>query len=180
MQGYVTNFNKQKGFGFIRSDEVSKDIFVHISNIQDKESLVAGQQVTFEAEETPKGLAATQVIPGRKRLSPYKLYGFPAIIITIGITIFLIKYGCNALIAYIISINLSTFIFYGYDKIIAGTSLLRVPEWILHGLAISGGSPIALISQKVFHHKTIKESFQIAYWIIVIIQLMILIAINIW
>ncbi len=32
--------------------------------------------------------------------------------------------------AYIASINLSTFLFYGYDKMIAGASFLRVPEWI--------------------------------------------------
>ena len=112
---------------------------------------------------------------GGKYISPFWLYGIAAFIIIIMTMFFLYKLGMHIIIAYIVSINLSTFLFYGYDKMIASSSILRVPEWILHGLSICGGSPAGLIAQKVFRHKTIKGSFQLAYWAIVIIQIIFLV-----
>ncbi len=57
--GTVKFFNDSKGFGFITPDDGSKDVFVHkngcIDNISD------GDKVTYEVEDTPKGLSATNV-----------------------------------------------------------------------------------------------------------------------
>jgi len=174
MEGIVVKFDEQRGFGFIRSEALSQDIFVHIQDIPEQKPLSVGQQVFFETKQTDKGLAATKVSPGIKRISPFFLYGIMAFIITITTTIFLAYEGLHVVIAYLISINLATFLFYGYDKLIAGSSLLRVPEWVLHSLSIGGGSPTGLIAQKVFRHKTIKGSFQFVYWAIVILQVIII------
>nr|WP_255494606.1 DUF1294 domain-containing protein [Sulfurovum sp. bin170] len=76
----------------------------------------------------------------------------------------------NPILAYFIAINITTFLLYGYDKLIASGDRLRVPEWNLHGVAILGGSPAGLISQQLFRHKTIKGSFQLVYWLIVVVQ----------
>ena len=76
----------------------------------------------------------------------------------------------NLLFAYLIAINVTTFVMYGYDKFVSGTGKLRVPEKLLHVLALLGGSPAGLMAQKVFRHKTVKGSFQLAYWAIVILQ----------
>ena len=117
---------------------------------------------------------------GKQRTSPFVLYGGIAIVLTAAVMIFLfIQLGWNIIIAYLVSINLSTFLFYGYDKTIAGTSMLRVPEWILHGLAIGGGSPAGLASQKLFRHKTIKASFQKVYWAIVMLQIVVLVFLGV-
>lgn len=63
--GTVKWFDEAKGFGFISPDDGSKDIFVHQSAIQESgfKRLVERQKVTFETEQTPKGLAATKVVP---------------------------------------------------------------------------------------------------------------------
>jgi uncharacterized membrane protein YsdA (DUF1294 family)/cold shock CspA family protein len=175
MEGIVVKFDQKRGFGFIRSKTLSKDTFVHIQNIHDQQVLSVGQQVSFNTKQTDKGLSAIDVIPGKKQTSPFLLYGITAIIVTIATTIFLFQMGLHIILAYIASVNLSTLLFYGYDKMIAGSSLLRVPEWILHGLSICGGSPTGLIAQKLFRHKTIKGSFQWVYWSIVVIQVVILI-----
>jgi uncharacterized membrane protein YsdA (DUF1294 family) len=76
----------------------------------------------------------------------------------------------QTLLAYLIGINIATFTLYGYDKFISSGESLRVPELNLQTLALLGGSPAALLAQKFFRHKTIKGSFQIVYWLIVIVQ----------
>ncbi len=178
MEGIVVKFDKQRGFGFIRSKTHSEDVFVHIREVRDQQNLSVGQEVEFNTKPTDKGLAAVDVIPGKKQKSPYFWYGVPAIILTVAATIFLFYRDLNIIVAYLVSINLSTFLFYGYDKMIAGRSLLRVPEWILHGLSMAGGSPAGLIAQKLFRHKTVKGSFQLVYWAIVIIQVVILVLVT--
>jgi CspA family cold shock protein len=48
--GTVKFFNTQKGYGFIRPDDGSKDVFVHITAVERAglRSLVEGQKVTYE------------------------------------------------------------------------------------------------------------------------------------
>ena len=48
--GTVKWFNATKGFGFIRPDDGSKDVFVHISALQSAglSTLNEGQKVQFE------------------------------------------------------------------------------------------------------------------------------------
>jgi uncharacterized membrane protein YsdA (DUF1294 family)/cold shock CspA family protein len=175
MEGIVVKFDKERRFGFIRSKQFSEDVFVHLKNIREQQPLSPGQKVEFDTERVEKGLSAINVIPGKKQTSPFWLYGIAAFTITVGLMIFLRIYlNWHLIVAYLASINLSTFLFYGYDKMIAGSSLLRVPEWILHSLSIGGGSPAGLVAQKMFRHKTIKGSFQLVYWAIVIIQVGIL------
>ncbi len=76
-----------------------------------------------------------------------------------------------SLVLYFLAINFTVGFLYLYDKTIAGTKITRVPEIILQTLALLGGSPMALLSQKLFHHKTSKKSFQIIYWLIVLVQI---------
>ncbi len=74
------------------------------------------------------------------------------------------------LLAYLLAINLITFMTYAHDKRAARKHKSRTPESTLHLLALLGGSPAALAAQQLFRHKTIKRSFQWVYWGIVILQ----------
>ena len=49
-QGTVKWFNSQKGFGFIQPDDGSKDVFVHISEVEraGMYSLNEGQKISYE------------------------------------------------------------------------------------------------------------------------------------
>ena len=54
--GTVKWFNTQKGFGFIQPEDGSKDVFVHISDVERSglSTLNEGQRVTFEVTRDPK------------------------------------------------------------------------------------------------------------------------------
>ena len=61
--GQVKWFNNAKGFGFILPDEGGEDLFAHYSAIgmDGYKTLKAGQQVSFDVVEGPKGLHATNI-----------------------------------------------------------------------------------------------------------------------
>jgi CspA family cold shock protein len=61
--GTVKWFNGDKGYGFITPDDSGKDLFVHQSAIQGNgyRSLDEGAKVSYDAEQGPKGPAATNV-----------------------------------------------------------------------------------------------------------------------
>ena len=67
MNGKVKWFNESKGFGFIETED-SGDVFVHYSAITGEgfRTLMEGEEVEFEIEQGPKGLAARSV----KRMNP--------------------------------------------------------------------------------------------------------------
>ncbi|MDC0303504.1 cold shock domain-containing protein [Flavobacteriales bacterium] len=57
--GTVKFFNNAKGFGFITPEDGSKDVFVHANNLTI--DITEGDKVTYDVEESPKGLNATNV-----------------------------------------------------------------------------------------------------------------------
>lgn len=63
--GTVKWFNESKGFGFISPSEGGEDVFVHFSSIGGDgfKTLTEGQAVSYEVENGPKGLQASQVSP---------------------------------------------------------------------------------------------------------------------
>ena len=61
-QGKVKWFNAEKGYGFIESED-GTDVFVHFSAIQSEgfKTLEEGQPVSFDVEESSRGLQAANV-----------------------------------------------------------------------------------------------------------------------
>ena len=58
-KGTVKFFNNSKGFGFITPDDGGKDVFVHQNGLTDE--ITEGDKVSYDVEETPKGLNAINV-----------------------------------------------------------------------------------------------------------------------
>jgi uncharacterized membrane protein YsdA (DUF1294 family) len=67
-----------------------------------------------------------------------------------------------------------TFSLYRSDKLRAGTKARRTPEATLHKFELLGGWPGALIAQQYFRHKSSKQSFQLEFWFMVLLNMIIL------
>ena len=63
----------------------------------------------------------------------------------------------NALLYYLIVINVVTFLVYGIDKWKAKQGSWRISEATLLILAVIGGSIGALLGMQVWHHKTMHK-----------------------
>ena len=63
--GTVKWFNDSKGFGFITQDDGGADVFVHFSAVTGDgfKTLAEGQKVSYDVEQGPKGLQASNVVP---------------------------------------------------------------------------------------------------------------------
>ena len=55
--GTVKFFNTEKGYGFIRPDDGTRDVFVHVSAVTSSGlgTLNEGQRVSFEIEDDKRG-----------------------------------------------------------------------------------------------------------------------------
>jgi uncharacterized membrane protein YsdA (DUF1294 family) len=67
-------------------------------------------------------------------------------------------------------VSVLAFLLYWSDKRQARADQRRTPENVLHALEFAGGWPGALLAQQVFRHKTRKLSFQLVFWIIVLLH----------
>jgi uncharacterized membrane protein YsdA (DUF1294 family) len=76
----------------------------------------------------------------------------------------------HLLACWLVAINVVAFGYYGFDKGRARSSGARVPEVVLHGLSAVGGSVGAFVAMQTFRHKTIKGSFRLLFWCIVLLQ----------
>jgi uncharacterized membrane protein YsdA (DUF1294 family) len=65
-----------------------------------------------------------------------------------------------------------TFVAYAADKSAAASGAWRTPERTLHGLALAGGWPGALLAQHVLRHKSTKPIFRQVFWITVAVNVL--------
>jgi len=93
-------------------------------------------------------------------------------VVSFGLLFFLFRFRIHLspILAYIATINGVGFMMYALDKFLAKRSWLRVPESLLHLLAFGGATPAAIVAQQLFWHKTTKRSFQVMFWLIALLQ----------
>lgn len=125
-----------------------------------------------------RGRARRRWTVGRmRRASPTVVHTVLLLGFSGGVALWLRGLGWSWMLAYLCGINATTALAYGYDKLAAKMAgAPRVPERVLHLAAFAGGTPAALVAQKVIRHKTSKTSFQVVFWILATVQL----ALAVW
>ena len=76
---------------------------------------------------------------------------------------------------YFAIVNVVTFVLYGIDKFKAQHARWRIPESVLIGLAVIGGSIGAWLGMMIWRHKTQHKKFKYGIPLILIIQIGLLI-----
>ena len=183
LEGTLTAWNDERGFGRIESSQGGEPIFVHVSawpRGSDRPQL--NQSVTFEVELGPKGKRARNVQLRQVRRSARQtgrassaqwgtatLFTIPAFLVVYVVAAALWKLPLWVAGLYLV-LSAATLIAYAGDKSAAASGSWRTPESTLHALALAGGWPGALLAQKFLRHKSTKQEFRQVFWATVLLN----------
>lgn len=84
----------------------------------------------------------------------------------------------HIVILYLVAINVVTFLLYGIDKFKAQRSRWRIPEAVLLGLAVVGGSIGAWLGMMVWRHKIQHKKFKYGIPLILALQIALLFLVS--
>lgn len=115
------------------------------------------------------GKPARQLVAGNIQRLPLKLVLF-ALLCLLPLMGSLYRMGTALPLAVYAIASLLTFFLYWRDKHSALKDRWRTPETTLHFFELAGGWPGALVAQQVFRHKTRKLSYQLTFWLIVVLH----------
>ena len=189
-QGSIVRWDRDRGFGFIRSTATSPDIFFHIKDFRGPAGMLPqeGQAVTFEeihvggkgpramavqlvgaaAAARPKQQARRPATEkrGASRPGSGALVALPLMLAyaaALAWAVWTARLPFWVLPASAI-LNLLAFFAYWQDKFAAGKGAWRIKEDTLHLWSIAGGWAGAWFAQQLLRHKSSKPSFLAAYW----------------
>jgi uncharacterized membrane protein YsdA (DUF1294 family)/cold shock CspA family protein len=171
--GRLEKWDDAKGFGFIQPASGGPRVFVHISAFRDRSRRPkVGDQLSFEvARDLQNRLSAGTVHygSGPARRPDSERSAWPAAlvaILTIGAITVAAVYGYLPLFlpAVYVVVSLGVFLAYAFDKSAAMNRRQRMPENTLHLANLLGGWPGGLVAARLFHHKSKKLEFRVAFY----------------
>lgn len=181
-QGRLTDWNDERGFGFITPLGGGATVFAHVSEFpREQRRPIVTDLVTYVLDTDERGrpraadvefLAPTrareprseQFRPsGSSRSSTYVAIGFFALLAVAG------AFNQTAWVVLLVDVVISTATLFAYrsDKLAALRGSWRTEEAALHLMALLGGWPGALVAQQRYRHKTRKQPFQLIFWLTV-------------
>ncbi|QDT03862.1 putative cold shock protein A [Rubripirellula lacrimiformis] len=178
-QGRIANWNDERGFGFIAPIDDGRRVFVHISSFSGRQRRpIENDMVTYEIGTEAKGrVRAERVVFADERLPWNTSFELGNVSLTFA-GIFLVvltgavvfgKLPVPILGLYFVS-SVVAFVAYSLDKSAAKQGRWRTQESTLHLLGLIGGWPGAAVAQSLLHHKSRKQSFQVVFWVTVVIN----------
>lgn len=178
-KGKITNWNDDKGFGFITPIGGGKQIFIHVKAFNNRSIRPElNQVVSYEISKDNRGRLCAKNASRLGDKSPKKSKknsSTVSIIIIFVFSTFLVLSILTAkiptfVLAFYFIVSLLTFIMYSVDKSAAQNGDWRTPESTLHFLSLAGGWPGALIAQQKLRHKSKKQPFRTVFWVTVILN----------
>ena len=177
LRGKLTEWKDDRGFGFITPIRGGRQVFVHIKTFTNQHRRPIGNEfVTYETVSDDTGrLRAEQVeFVGDDSINAaggwtIALTIAPLFLMFVGVLVFIGQLPFVVLALYVV-LSVISFLVYGRDKSAAQQNQRRTGEGTLILLGVLGGWPGAFVAQQFFHHKTKKRSFQIAFWLTVLLH----------
>lgn len=181
LAGKITDWNDEKGFGFVVPNGGGERAFVHVNEFQrgSRRPNLGDLISYFPAQDSRGRLKAREIrhagqkIQARPQPSrlPRAAIGISALVLAVAAAgLGLVPLALSGL--YLVLSGVS-YLMYLSDKAAAGRDTRRIPESNLHLADLLGGWPGALIAQQQFRHKTIKQSFQTVFWATVLLNLVV-------
>ena len=183
LDGILTTWNDERGYGFISPANGGNRVFVHISAFRPEAVRpAAGEPISFEIEVVEDGkVQATRV--QRTGLAPApkpqrskaarRILANVAVVLAFILVYLVVSEGWDTPVwvagIYLV-VSAVTFILYGVDKAAAVAGRHRISERALILLGLACGWPGAILGQQLFHHKTRKTSFRSAFWVSVVLN----------
>lgn len=184
-QGRLTDWKDDRGFGFITPLGGGATVFAHVSQFpQSQRRPMVTDLVTYLPERDDRGRPRARDIqflaPTRMRTARHEAPQPSVSITTATIVVFLFAgilavAGAVFPVAWLILgvdvvVSAATVLAYRSDKLAAQRGRRRTEENALHLMELGGGWPGALVAQQLYRHKTRKQSFQIVFWLMVIVN----------
>ncbi len=182
--GRISEWNDEKGFGFVVPHGGGTRAFVHVRSFQaGSRRPVNGDLISYETSRDGQGrtnarnvLFAGQRVQQRKPHQPLPRLAVASVFATVVIAGAVTGLVPAVLVFAYLAASLVSYVLYWLDKAAAGKGRQRTPEATLHLVDLLGGWPGALVAQHQFRHKTVKASFQRAFWFRVLANL----SVNAW
>lgn len=171
LQGRITDWNDERGFGFVVTNGTENRHFFHISALRGStERPTVGRLVTFEAQPQADGkLRAIDVrypgTPARRPTAGGRPLGWaPDAAIGVaqaGLPAWLVlgERASPLLLAAIAAMSAIAVLMYYVDKRRAAAGDWRIPEAKLQLVGLLGGWLGALCAQRLFRHKSSKAAY---------------------
>ena len=193
-QGRITGWKDEQGFGFIEPDGGGAQVFVHIKSFTDRRRRPeGGERVSYVPDRNAQGKWRAQDVAfigesrtGRPQPARRSRAGMPSrpqppvrgpVAVGLAAAFFCVLMAVAwigrmpwTLVGLYAAASFVTFMVYGFDKSAARHDRWRTSESRLHLLALLCGWPGALLAQGLLRHKSSKASFQLVFWITVVLN----------
>ena len=177
IEGKITTWKDDQGYGFITPDKGGPQVFVHIKAFLDgKTRPILNDVVSFEHTTDEQG--RPQAKYARREGAAFRFRAInkfdAALCLCVAVffgtltALALANWLRNFVPVLYLALSVVTFLAYWKDKRAAQQGRWRTPEKTLQTLSLAGGWPGALIAQRVLRHKSRKAEFLAVFWCTVI------------
>lgn len=186
-QGRLTEWNDERGFGFVTPLDGGPRAFVHVSRFPGdlrrpmlNDLLI--YSVAYDERGRPQADDVSFLTPAHAKhegagsgpLVPVVVAGVFCVVLVAAVILggvpsaFLGSYAFMSVLLYVM---------YAADKSAAQAGRWRTSEASLHLVALLGGWPGGLIARHALRHKTIKQPFRFVFWCTVVLNCLALVVI---